>query len=151
MKKNGFTIYELVISFGLAFAILLVIFNTSISLNKRLSSLYVKNGVSSKQIILNKKIGMDFNSKVITSATPNNNNVCEITFEDGKTIKLEISNEKDNKFVSITHNSSTEKITFDNNVNIDTNMICEKNHIKVPITHSDDKIDYGIDLYNFIS
>lgn len=156
MKKNGFMVYELVISFALAFAILLVIFNTSISLNKKLSELYVKNKVSSKQVIINKKVGSDFTNKVINKIVKSGND-CSITFDDGKTLNIKVSNNKDDKYISI----DNQKILFSNEVKIDTsNIKCNKSeyslgyyfsHLKIPITYGSDTIDYGIDLYNFLS
>ena len=150
MKKNGFMIYELVISFALAFAILLVIFNTSISLSRRLSNLYVKNKVSTKQIILNKKIGNDFTNKNILSLTPGDN-TCTVTYEDNSEIEITISNETDNKFVMV----GNEKILYSNDMNIEGIEECSYNKnfdfytIKIPIKYSNDDIDYGIELYNF--
>ncbi len=154
MKKNGFMIYELVISFALAFAILLVIFNTSISLNRRLSNLYVKNKVSTKQIILNKKIGNDFTNKNILSLTPGDN-TCTVTYEDNSEMEITISNETDNKFVMV----GNEKILYSNDVNIEGIEECGQDVfwsyyryiIKIPIKYNNDDIDYGIELYNFKS
>ena len=154
MKKNGFMIYELVISFALAFAILLVIFNTSISLNRRLSNLYVKNKVSTKQIILNKKIGNDFTNKNILSLTPGDN-TCTVTYEDNSEMEITISNETDNKFVMV----GNEKILYSNDVNIEGIEECGQDVfwsyyryiIKIPIKYNNNDIDYGIELYNFKS
>ena len=151
MKKNGFTIYELVISFALAFAVLLVIFNTSISLNKKLSELYVKNKITSKQIILNKKLGNDFTNKIISTIEKSaDSKTCTITYDDSTSVIVTANNDKDNKYVSI----NNEKISFDNNIKIDiSNIICEKNsaydNIKIPIKYKGDQIDYGINLYNY--
>ena len=154
MKKNGFMIYELVISFALAFAILLVIFNTSISLNRRLSNLYVKNKVSTKQIILNKKIGNDFTNKNIRSLNLESN-TCTVTYEDNSEMEITISNETDNKFVMV----GNEKILYSNDVNIEGIEECGQDVywsynryiIKIPIKYNNDDIDYGIELYNFKS
>ncbi len=154
MKKNGFMIYELVISFALAFAILLVIFNTSISLNRRLSDLYVKNKISSKQIILNEKIGDDFTNKEIQNII-STSNTCNITYSDNTTTNIEISNKTGNKYIMV----GNEKILFDDNINIDMGKIeCQKMNvvdkiytIKIPIKYDNDDIDYGIELYNFIN
>ena len=117
MKKNGFMIYELVISFALAFAILLVIFNTSISLNRRLSDLYVKNKISSKQIILNKKIGNDFTNKEIQNII-STSNTCNITYSDNTTTNIEISNRTGNKYIMV----GNEKILFDDNILIEAEL-----------------------------
>lgn len=148
-KKNGFMMYELVISFALAFAILLVIFNTSISLSKKLSKLYIKNKISTKQIILNKELGTKFNStKVSTVETITNG--CKITYDGGDTVSVIYSD--NDKYIQV----GDEKITFDEEVDILISDIkCEKDpeksHIKIPIKYVDDNIDYGIDLYNFIN
>lgn len=151
MKKNGFMIYELVISFALAFAILLVIFNTSISLNRRLSDLYVKNKVSSKQIILNKKIGDSFTNKDIESINLNQN-TCTVEYKDNTNTKITINNADNNKYIMV----GNEKIIFDNNVNIEKIEECSYNEnfkfytIKIPIKYNNNNdIDYGIELYNF--
>ena len=150
MKKNGFMIYELVISFALAFAILLVIFNTSISLNRRLSDLYVKNKVSSKQIILNKKIGDSFTNKDIESINLNQN-TCTVEYKDNTNTKITINNADNNKYIMV----GNEKIIFDNNVNIEKIEECSYNEnfkfytIKIPIKYNNNDIDYGIELYNY--
>lgn len=151
MKKNGFMIYELVISFALAFTILLVIFNTSISLNRRLSDLYVKNKISSKQIILNKKIGDDFTNKEIKSIA-STSKTCNVTYSDDTTTNIAIENTDNNKYVMI----GNEKIIFSNDVEIGEIKSCYKDsngayRIKIPIKINNDDIDYGIELYNFIS
>lgn len=157
MNKKGFTIYELVISFALAFAILLVIFNTSISLNKKLSQLYVKNKLSSKQIILNKKLGNDFTNKTISNILKENNK-CTITYSDGSEIVVIANNADGNKHVLV----GDEKIVFDEEVDINTDITCDYieledtyfdapkyYQLKIPITYSSEKTDYGIDLFNF--
>ena len=153
MNKRGYLLSELIISFALSFIILITIFNTTITLNQKLSDLYVENKAISQQIIFNRKIGNDFASKTVTDMDGSDPGTCKITYSDGvKT--LEFSNKSGSNKAYIEYDD--EKINIPDNMKIgDDKITCEIINgiakLKVPITYSRKDKDYGIELYNLSS
>ena len=156
-KKNGFLLVELLISFSLSFIILLVIFNTTISLNQRLSDLFVENKAYSQQIVFNRKIADDMAFNKITKISESlsgNIRTISITYDNGTEKKLKVNyNTSD---LSITYND--EKIKIDSNnmqitnqsakscTNINGKYLVKLN---IPIKYKrNSSKDFGIELYN---
>ena len=162
MKKNGFMIYELVISFVLAFAILLVIFNTTLTLGQKLSHLYAKNKMTSKQIILNKKIGTDFMNMDIKSLSNCTSSPCTIVYKQNDTTEISktLTKGKDSNgipYIEYGAVDNLERITFDKEVEIDNPISSIQTgagwtlyQIKIPIYYRNDPTDYGIDLFELV-
>ena len=153
-KKNGFLLTELLITFSLSFIILLVIFNTTISLNQRLSDLFVENKAYSQQIVFNRKIANDmsfFKISDISESISDNIRTLNITYSNGmdKVLKIDSS---DN--ASVTYDD--EKILLDSKnmkiknqravtcININGKYLVR---LKVPIYYIRETNDYGIELY----
>ena len=89
MNKKGYLLSELIISFGLSFVILLVIFNTIINLNKKLSDLFVENKANSQQIVFNRKIANDFvNNSVVSMKYDSETSTCTIGYDIGEKILI---------------------------------------------------------------
>lgn len=174
MKKNGYMIYELVISFSLAFAVLFIIFNTTLNLNGRLSNLYVKNKVTSMQVLFNKKIGDDFAvyniDNIIKDGSCTGDIYCYIINYINKdrygnivetiTKKLNISTEKDNYYIEYGIDSNLERTKLDEDVSIDineeiftTNDLIESTpynkilKLNIPMKYLEEEKNYGIELY----
>jgi len=155
MNKKGYLLSELIISFSLSFVILLLVFNTTITLNKKLSNLYVENKAVSQQIILNKKIGNDFSIKTVTKVEKvsdiTNYKEYRISYNEGSTKILKI--DSDNNYIEY----NDEKINLPDNMTIDimnsgitSEDISGIKLIKliVPIKYTKIDREYGIELYN---
>lgn len=144
MNKKGYLLSELIICFALSFVILIATFNTVISLNKKLSGLFVENKASSHQIIFNRKIADDFSSKVVTGMDDSETNKCKITYSDETNGELIIGADY------IEYNG--EQISIPKEMKIGTSITCGKvgnlYKVKVPIKYLKQKKDYGIELYN---
>ena len=156
-KKNGFLLTELLISFSLSFVILIVIFNTTISLNQKLSDLFVENKAYSQQIVFNRKIADDMAFQKVTGITETNTGTTiktiNISYENGVTKELTINYENE---PSITYNG--EKILINSNMKINfvekaitCNQIDGKFLLKlnVPIYYVRQNKNFGIELYSF--
>ncbi|MBE6153147.1 MAG: hypothetical protein E7166_02815 [Firmicutes bacterium] len=145
MNKKGYLLSELIISFSLSFVILIVIFNTTITLNKKLSNLYVDNKGVSQQIIFNKKIGEDFINRQVSKMTyDGTTNTCTIEFGT-ITNTLVVTDEY------IEYNK--ERIDISEKMKVDKNgIICAIDNgiakVKVPIKYIKDNKEYGIELYD---
>lgn len=157
-KKNGFLLTELLICFSLSFIILIVIFNTTISLNKKLSDLFVENKAYSQQIIFNRKIADDMAFRKIIGITEDN------TGTTTKTIKIKYENVPNKELIInygdepfITYNG--EKILIDSKMTvnfIENSVTCAeiggKYLIKldIPIYYVRNTKNFGIELYNIV-
>jgi len=149
MNKKGYLLSELIISFGLSFVILLVIFNTTINLNKKLSDLFVENKANSQQIVFNRKIANDFvNNSVVSMKYDSETSTCTIGYDIGEKILII---KEDNVIYD------NEKINVSSNMKISSdNVTCEINGdgiavLKVPIKHPKQTKNFGIELYNLSS
>lgn len=144
MDKKGYLLSELIICFALSFIILIATFNTVISLNRKLSDLFVENKASTHQIIFNRLIADDFSSKVVTSMDGSETNKCKITYNDGTNRELIIGDDY------IEYNG--EQIAIPREMKVGNSITCMKENnlykIKVPIKYLKQKKDYGIELYN---
>lgn len=157
MKKNGFLLNELLISFALSFIILLAIFNTTISLNQRLSDLYVENKASSQQIIFNRKIALDFANNELSKIEMNANKVFTLTYKNSDTTTMEFKNENNINYIKINDEriNLDKKMTFKVPESINEIFTCTNLEegrslvsIKLPIKYLRKTNDYGIELYN---
>ena len=157
-KKNGFLLTELLISFSLSFIILLVIFNTTISLSQKLSDLYIENKAYSQQIVLNRKIADDMAFNKITNiGVANNRHKITITYdgiENPRVLEIDSGSNP-----SITYNG--EKIQLDSkNMRIDTtesqypiiSYITSGRdclvRLNIPIYYIRNNKNFGIELFN---
>ena len=121
MKKNGYLLSELIICFALSFVILIIIFNTTITLNKKLNLLFIENKAASSQIVLNSKVGADFSTKTVQQMTPTIDDLgydtCEIRYTDN-TVKY-LSYSKTENFIIY----DTEQINISNGLTINDNVV----------------------------
>lgn len=146
VNKKGYLLSELIVSFSLSFIILIVIFNTTITLNKKLSELYIDNKATSNQMIFNRKIGRDFSTNTVTAMTyTEGTKTCAITYNNSNTKNLIVTN------TYIEYNN--EQIDIPENMKVDNNnIICEIDNgiatLMVPIKYSMIKKNYGIELYD---
>ena len=157
MNKKGYLLSEVIISFSLSFIILIVIFNTTMDLNQKLNSLYIKNKAVSQQIMFNRKIADDFFEKSISSMDYDElSNTCAINYSDSSQNYLTITS----SYINFSKNSAVdpgEKIYLSDNTKIDLNNIaCEISSdgiakLIIPIKHSKLHKHYGIELYNVSS
>lgn len=95
MKKNGFTIIELITSFALASVIMIFIFNIVMILKDNYISKSMKTDLIIKQSLLSQKINEDFVSNNIVSiatCTETSKNCYDIKFEDNTSKRLTITN-----------------------------------------------------------
>lgn len=143
MNKKGYLLSELIISFALSFIILIIIFNTTINLNQKLSDLFVESKASSQQLVFNRKIANDFTTKTVKSLLKNDK-TCIITFDNDTEKKLIVGTD------NIVYNG--EQINIQKKMKISDTITCEIENgiakIKVPIKYSRKDKDYGIELYN---
>ena len=157
-KKNGFLLTELLISFSLSFVILLVIFNTTISLNQKLSDLFIENKAYSQQIVFNRKIADDMAFQKVTGIDENNEGTTT------KTIKIIYENGSNKELIiyygdepSITYNNekiligSNMKVNFTNNA-VTCTEVGGKYLLKlnIPIYYVRNSKNFGIELYNIV-
>ena len=92
MNNKGFLLNELLICSAISFIILLAIFNTTISLNKKLSNLYLETKASTQQILFNKKVAVYFANDELNKIEHNSSNHYIFTFSNEKQMSLEYSN-----------------------------------------------------------
>lgn len=146
MNKKGYLLSELIISFALSFIILIIIFNTTISLNQKLSDLFVENTASSQQFIFNRKIGNDFTTKTVAKMELTDK-ICTITFTDNTSRELIVATDY------ITYNN--ERIDIPDKMKIGDTFTCKIESgiakLIVPIKYSRQAKNYGIELYNLSS
>lgn len=131
MKKNGFTLVELITSFALASVIMIFIFNIVVILKQNYISKSVRTDLMIKQSLLSQKINEDFtNNNVKDIATCDTIKKCyEFTFLDNSKKKLTISS--DDKTITygdysyvLTNSSYATKINVNiNKVNVDNNTL----------------------------
>ena len=158
MKKNGFLLVELLISFSLSFVILIVIFNATISLNERFSDLYAQNKAYSQQIVFNRKIADDMAFYKITNINESESNgirTISITYNNGSKRELIV----DVNGSSISYNEEKIKVNSQNMViSNETAVSCasiqnDKYLVKlsIPIHYYNNKDkNFGIELYNIV-
>ena len=92
MKKNAFTIVELIVSFILVSFVTFALFRTVLSLQRVQQKNIYQNAYESFQIVLNKTLGKDLREKTITSVSSCDANCYDITYTDG-TVRLSIDKE----------------------------------------------------------
>lgn len=164
MDNKGFLLNELLISFAISSVILLAIFNTTITLNKKLSNLYVENKGVSQQILFNKKAAIYFSNNELNKVT-NTSNKYTFTFDNDKQMTLEYNINEKYITINTTNVSNTnynERMNLDNKMNINIpsgNKILTCKTIgskylvklKLPINYESSDRDFGIELYNITS
>ena len=89
MKKNGFTIIEVVLSLAIASVTLLTLFQIIFLIRNVYSDSGLKVKLLQKQLIINEKINYDFSSKKLLVARKCSNTCVEFTFQTGEIKKLE--------------------------------------------------------------
>ncbi len=137
MKKNGFTLVELITSFALASVIMIFIFNIVVILKQNYISKSVRTDLMIKQALLSQKINEDFtNNNIKDVITCDNVKKCyEITFADDTKKKLTISaddktitygNDTDSYAYQLTNSSYATKINVSvKNVAVDDNTLSD--------------------------
>ena len=156
-KKNGFLLTELLITFSLSFIILLVIFNTTISLSQRLSDLFVENKAYSQQIVFNRKIADDMAFNKISSikeSVDGNKRTVEILYDNGVRKSLIIDSDRDEP--SITYGKEKVKLADNMKIKNQNTLSCTPIdgkyllELNVPISYIRNTKNFGIELYNIV-
>lgn len=107
MKRNGFTLVELLVSFVLITVISLSLFKTTVTLQQQQQQNISRNKYKSFLIVLNNTIQMDFIGDTMQSVTSCGNNCYDIVYENGGVKRLSV---EDNV---ITYGSTKEKLPSD--------------------------------------
>lgn len=160
MDKKGFTVVELIVSFGLVMMVVIML----LQIITIVKTLYVNAGIKtellSKQAVMNRKISQRFNNKNVKAAVRCGEGCLTFIFEDDTSSILKID-KKNNKFSFI--NNDTDVVNYTTkllsgssfgDIDISNETIVTvsdgKNnsiiHIKIPIRHSLVDGDYGINL-----
>ncbi len=59
-NKKGFALYELLITYSLAFVVITIIFSTIATLSTKLAKLYKEDNITANQLLVYRSIGNDF-------------------------------------------------------------------------------------------
>lgn len=154
MRNNkGFTVVELIVTFGITMIIVVFLFQIILLLKETYTNNSVKTSLVIKQSIINQKIYDDFNTKEIVGFTSCGEECITFKFDDSSESVLSIDRtngifhygdyttkiDKGSEFGKIT--VTTETIPGVPNDKIDSIML-----IKAPVTSKVIKGDYGINI-----
>lgn len=152
MKKNsGFTLVEVVVSFGLTMIIILFLFQIIITLKQIYTNNFVKADLVLRQANISQMINKDLmiNSLgSVTGMTTSGNNCYDISFEYGTTRRL-CYNKSNNTIIYNDYEFELVDGSSIGNVAINYNNSNSLLTIDIPISYPDMNDDFGIKIAYF--
>ena len=88
MKKNGFTVVELVVSFALTMIIVIMLLQVVTTVKNLYISAGIKTEMLNKQALINRAINQEFSTKTINSALRCGKGCVTFVYEDMTSSKL---------------------------------------------------------------
>lgn len=153
MKKNGFSIIELIISIGLLSIVLIFMFNLLIKLSTKKTSAVKYADIALDQALISKDLNKDISlSGGISSITCSSTTTCTINLNDSPTKTISISEDKK----SLTYSTATTAIfvkKLSENYEFEKFVLTEieydeENFYKLSITIKDNP-KYNIEIYSY--
>ena len=154
MKKNGFTVVELVVSFALTMIIVIMLLQVVTTVKNLYISAGIKTEMLNKQALINRAINQEFSTKTINSALRCGKGCVTFVYEDMTSSKLVV--DKTNNTIAF-NNYSTKLVSGSKfgEINISTETLLgidiNKNNsiliLDIPIVHQllpDD--NYGVNI-----
>jgi len=153
MKKNGFTVVELIVSFALTMLVSALLFQMLITLRNVYVDVGVKGQLLTKQALLSSKINFDFNNRKVSVILKCGANCVRIFFDDNSSKEL-IVDKANNQVKYGTYTTKLVPGSSFRDIEVYNETVfpvtSNKNDsvfvIKVPIFHKDFPSDYGLSI-----